>query len=126
MALTTPQIAETVRRKYFRAEDFGLEGGAPPKKRHMAAQGNYARASNNIRNPRSAGLFFDLLLHMQIVIYNTMFQKDIVFRNARHIVFASDQMLARLREARTWYIDATFKCVDRKLFSQVSFNYLIY
>ena len=126
-ALTTTdtgsRIAEVARAKHFREVDFGLEGKPPPKRRHLEKQANHIRRTNNIRNPRSVGLEFELRVHMKEVVYNDMFKKDLRVRGgARHIVFATNQMIQRLREARAWYFDATFKCVDKKLFSQVSFT----
>ena len=123
---TAPDIAETVRTKHFREVDFGLEEDQPPKKRHFAGQANHIRRTNNIRNPRSVGHMFDLHVHTPTVIYDDMFKKDIRVRGgARHIVFATNQMIDCLRRARAWYFDATFKCVDKKLFSQVSLKYFI-
>ena len=38
-------------------------------------------------------------------------QKDIAITGGRHLIFATSEQLALLKNARTWYVDATFRVV---------------
>jgi len=38
---------------------------------------------------------------------------DVCVKDRRHLVFATDQQVTLLSRAKTWYVDATFRVVDR-------------
>ncbi len=40
-------------------------------------------------------------------------QKDIILHNARHLVFATTNQLSLLKNAKTWYMDATYRVVRK-------------
>lgn len=40
-------------------------------------------------------------------------QKDIILHNARHLVFATTNQLSLLKNAKTWYMDATYRVVSK-------------
>ncbi|OAF71890.1 hypothetical protein A3Q56_00328 [Intoshia linei] len=49
---------------------------------------------------------------------NNFLKKDFMVEENRHIIFATDQMLQLMTNAKTWYMDGIFKIV-KKPFSQL-------
>ena len=47
---------------------------------------------------------------------------DIVSSESRHIVFATSEQLRLLADARTWYVDATFKVVRQPFYQLLSIH----
>ncbi|KAG1653159.1 hypothetical protein GQR58_025784 [Nymphon striatum] len=50
---------------------------------------------------------------------------DIISETSRHIIFATDKQLELLANAKTWYIDGTFKIVTKPLYQLVSIHAFI-
>ena len=84
---------------------------------HLARAANRWRQSNRPADPTS--IDFDL---REDVLPENFLRADITTRNGRHLIFASDEQLNTLREARTWYIDGTFKLVRRPFQQLLSVN----
>ncbi|XP_044163204.1 uncharacterized protein LOC122947722 isoform X2 [Acropora millepora] len=84
---------------------------------HLARAANRLRQSNRPADPTS--IDFDL---REDVLPENFLRADITTRNGRHLIFASDEQLNTLREARTWYIDGTFKLVRRPFQQLLSVN----
>ena len=66
------------------------------------------------RPPRSTlfpytTLFRSFQLQKDHIPPNLKLRKDICVDGERHIVFASDEQIELLRNAKTWYVDGTFK-----------------
>ncbi|XP_067029488.1 uncharacterized protein [Acropora muricata] len=78
---------------------------------------NSSFGSNGPADPTS--IDFDL---REDVLPENFLRADITTRNGRHLIFASDEQLNTLREARTWYIDGTFKLVRRPFQQLLSVN----
>ena len=86
---------------------------------HLARKANYARSSS--RPKERVGLDFELKIGD---IPDNFLISDVTLEGARHLVFATEQQLAVLKDAKVWYIDATFKVVREpfyQLFSVHSF-----
>ena len=47
---------------------------------------------------------------------------DVWAHERRHLLFATDVQLNLLKEARRWYIDGTFKIVDKPFYQLLSFH----
>ena len=84
---------------------------------HLARAANRLRQSNRPADPTS--IAFDL---REDVLPENFLRADITTRNGHHLIFASDEQLNTLREARTWYIDGTFKLVRRPFQQLLSVN----
>ena len=52
-------------------------------------------------------------------------RRDIHTVDARHLIFASDIMLERLAQARTWYVDATFKIIGPPFYQLASIHVFV-
>jgi len=48
---------------------------------------------------------------LQRAIPETFFKKTIKVKDRRHLLFATDKQMEIMANARTWYVDATFKVV---------------
>ena len=84
---------------------------------HLARAANRLRQSN--RPADLTSIDFDL---REDVLPENFLRVDITTRNGRNLIFASDEQLNTLREARTWYIDGTFKLVRRPFQQLLSVN----
>ena len=71
---------------------------------------NLARAANRLRQRLRPDDPADLKFVLQMEhIPDGFLQKDICVRERRHLLFATEQHLSILNNAKTWYIDGTFK-----------------
>lgn len=86
---------------------------ACPNPAYLARTANRVRQKGRPAEPKT--LDFNLKTEF---IPTDFLQKDIKMDDARHIVFATRQQLNLLENAKTWYVDATFKVV-RKPFVQL-------
>lgn len=48
------------------------------------------------------------------------FRKDIVIGQSRHLIFATSKQLDLLTNAKTWYIDGTFKVISKPFYQLLS------
>ena len=71
-----------------------------------------ARAANRLRqNKRPADpttIDFDL---REDALPENFMRADIITTTSRHIIFATDEQLATLKQAKTWYVVGTFKLI---------------
>ncbi|KAG1675542.1 hypothetical protein GQR58_014656 [Nymphon striatum] len=58
-------------------------------------------------------------------ILEPFLRADIISETSRHIIFATDKQLELLANAKTWYIDGTFKIVTKPLYQLVSIHAFI-
>ena len=80
------------------------------------------------KNPAKDDLHFDLdmeFMERTEGIPDNFLQGDIDLGTARHIVFASDEQLKLMKKAKTWYIDATFKVVDKPFYQLFSIHVFV-
>lgn len=87
-----------------------LENGEPsaalPKPQHIARAANRLRQKLRPQDPKD--LQFEL---EEQCIPDGFFQADIKVKEPRHIVFAKNEQLRILCQAKSWYVDGTFKLV---------------
>ena len=57
--------------------------------------------------------------YIKKVCGSDFFQDEVHVGNDRHLIFATPEMLANLKNAKTWYGDGTFKIVQSLPFSQL-------
>ena len=86
---------------------------ALPKPVNLAKRANRARQKLRPTEPTDLQFTLD-----QDYLPSGFLRADISVQGRRHIVMASDNMIALLQRAKTWYIDATFKVV-KEPFSQL-------
>ena len=86
---------------------------ALPKPINLAKRGNRARQKLRPSEPTDLQFTLD-----KEYIPASFVRADIQVQGRRHIVLASDNMVSLLQQAKTWYIDATFKVV-KDPFSQL-------
>ena len=71
-----------------------------------------ARVANRLRqNKRPADpttIDFDL---REDVLPDNFMRADITTTTSRHIIFATDEQLVTLKQAKTWYVDGTVKLI---------------
>ena len=80
---------------------------------------NMARAANRLRQQLRPEDPTDLAFEISEENIPTGFLKaDICSRSKRHLVFATNQQLQQLVQAKNWYVDGTFK-LCRQPFSQL-------
>ncbi len=84
-----------------------------PKPQHLARDANRLRQSQRPKDPTD--LAFDI---QNEHIPPEFLKADIVVRERRHLVFATNSQLHLLQKAKRWYIDGTFK-LCRHLFIQL-------
>ena len=79
----------------------------------LATTANRIRQSQRPKDPQD--LTFELI---QEAIPDGFLRGDIIMKDRRHLIFATDHQLENLAKAKSWYIDGTFKVV-RKPFQQL-------
>ena len=79
----------------------------------LARTANRIRQSQRPKDPQD--LTFELI---QEAIPDGFLRGDIIMKDRRHLIFATDHQLENLAKAKSWYIDETFKVV-RKPFQQL-------
>ena len=79
-----------------------------PKRRRFMAMVNDARREDRPRDPTTIN--FDLDIDQ---LPDQFIKADIQANGARHIVLMTDAMLELLSKAKTWYLDGTFRIVNR-------------
>ena len=84
-----------------------------PKPTSVARAANRHRSKNRPKHPTT--LDFDLL-HAHVP--SQFLRGDVQKNGTRHLIFATDAQLELLSNARTWYVDATFKVIKQP-FSQL-------
>ena len=92
-----------------------------PKPINLAKRGNRARQKLRPSEPTDLQFTLD-----KEYIPASFVRADIQVQGRRHIVLASDNMVSLLQQAKTWYIDATFKVVKdpfNQLFTVHAFVY---
>jgi len=90
---------------------------ALPSMLNIARAANRYRAKNRPKEPKAA----DFILQQEF-IPSDFLVKDLILDGARHVIFATKQMLELLSKARKWYIDATFKVVRRPFHQLLSIH----
>ena len=81
---------------------------ALPKPEHIARAANCLRQKVRPEDPKD----LDLEL-VEDCLPEGFFQADVYARERRHLIFATDEQLATLAKAKSWYIDGTFKLLRR-------------
>ena len=82
-----------------------------------------ARAANRLRQSLRPDDPVDLDFELEEEHIPADFLRgDILVKNRRHIVLATDQQLACLARAKSWYIDGTFKLVRRPFTQLLTVN----
>ena len=116
---TCPDIAKRAQRDNYTAEDNYLDRNYHHSQRQLAQQAAYAKKKGHLTNPPRGNLWFDLRHHVPTPVYNDLVKVDIPHNGARHIVMANHEMIQRLKEAHSWYFDATFKICPNDHFKQL-------
>ena len=88
---------------------------------------NLARAANRLRQRQRPNDPTNLEFVLQEEHIPAGFlQEDIRVRERRHLVFATEQQLNKLNNAKTWYIDGTFKLCRHPFTQLVTINAFVY
>lgn len=77
-----------------------------PKPQHMARAANRLRQKLRPQDPKD--LQFEL---EEECIPGRFLQSDVRVKEQRHLVFAKNEQLRILCQAKSWYVDGTFKLV---------------
>ena len=119
----TAAVKRTAKQDVFRSAGVIVEeaiseaitstGSSCPNPSHLKRTVNRSRQTQ--RPPEPTDLHFELDTSFTPAGF---LRKDIRVGEARHLLFFTDEQLAVLDKAKTWYLDGTFKLV-RRPFSQL-------
>ena len=96
-------------------EDMGTNAALPtlPKPETLARAANRCRQARRPPEPTDLEFVID-----KSSLPEHFLRVDVETRGGRHVIFATEEQLAKLTEAKRWYVDGTFK-LCRPPFSQL-------